>query len=132
MINKSAAIVIKDKSVLYLRKHDFLFYILPGGKIEPGETQEQALEREMMEELTVKVKVTDNLGTIEGKGFNKTLDELSSVTLNLFQVELLDEIKLAGEIIDTAWVKHSELHKYAMTPIGIKTVKFLHEKGLID
>ncbi len=33
MINKSAAIIIKNKSVLYLRKRGFLFYILPGGKI---------------------------------------------------------------------------------------------------
>jgi len=132
MINKSAAIIIKDKSVLYLRKHDFLFYILPGGRIEQGETTEQALEREIMEELSSRVKIIGALGVIEGKGFNKTLDELQPVTLNLYQVELLDEVKFAGEIFDMAYIKCSELHKYSMTPIGIKTVQFLHSKGLIE
>ena len=132
MINKSAAIIIKDRSVLYLRKHDFLFYILPGGRIESGETQEEALEREIKEELSSRIKIIGWLGSINGKGFNKTLDELQPVTLNLYQVELLDEIKLAGEIFDQAYIKNSELHKYLMTPIGIQTVQFLHQKGLID
>lgn len=37
----------------------------PGGKIEPGETPQEALVREIQEELDVKIKVGDLIDTIE-------------------------------------------------------------------
>ena len=36
----------------------------PGGKMEPGESPEQALEREIMEELDARIKVGDLLKTL--------------------------------------------------------------------
>ena len=37
----------------------------PGGKIEVGETSQQALVREIQEELNVKIKVCDLIDTVE-------------------------------------------------------------------
>ncbi len=37
----------------------------PGGKMEPGESPEQALRREISEELAVTIRVGDKLGTVE-------------------------------------------------------------------
>ena len=37
----------------------------PGGKIEPGETPQQALKREIEEELDTEIEVHDKIGTIE-------------------------------------------------------------------
>ena len=37
----------------------------PGGKVEKGETPQQALEREIMEELDTEISVGDLIGTIE-------------------------------------------------------------------
>lgn len=37
----------------------------PGGKIEPGETAQQALKREIEEELDTEIEVHDKIGTIE-------------------------------------------------------------------
>lgn len=37
----------------------------PGGKIEPGETPQQALVREIREELDTEIRVGDLIGTIE-------------------------------------------------------------------
>ena len=37
----------------------------PGGKIEPGESPQAALEREIREELATQVRVGEHLGTVE-------------------------------------------------------------------
>ena len=37
----------------------------PGGKIEEGETPEQALEREIQEELETKIQVNEKINTVE-------------------------------------------------------------------
>ncbi len=54
--------LIKDEKVLIIRRStddEFLpgYYELPGGSIEPGETKEEAVVRELQEELSLKVKV---------------------------------------------------------------------------
>ena len=37
----------------------------PGGKMEPGETQEQAIRREIAEELNVQIRVERKVCTVE-------------------------------------------------------------------
>lgn len=43
------------------RRHGGLWE-LPGGKVEPGESEEEALVRELAEELSVAVELADRLG----------------------------------------------------------------------
>lgn len=51
------AIVVKDSNLLVMHRNKFgmQYYALPGGAIEPGETQLQTLVREMQEEASVQV-----------------------------------------------------------------------------
>jgi 8-oxo-dGTP diphosphatase len=47
----STLVVIENGRMLLVRKEGATAFILPGGKIEPGETMEQAVRREVREEL---------------------------------------------------------------------------------
>ena len=56
-----AAVVTRDDRLMICRRpaeaHNGLKWEFPGGKMEPGESPQQALAREMAEELDVRVQV---------------------------------------------------------------------------
>lgn len=63
-----AAIIIKDGKILATKRGygDFInLWEFPGGKIEPGETKEAALIREVQEELKVAVSIDHYLCTVD-------------------------------------------------------------------
>ncbi|MBR0376815.1 MAG: 8-oxo-dGTP diphosphatase MutT [Lachnospiraceae bacterium] len=63
------AAVIRDENRIFATQRGYGDYKdgweFPGGKIEPGETSEQALVREIKEELETFVQVEDLIKTIE-------------------------------------------------------------------
>ncbi len=65
-----AAVVEVDGKVLCMKRgksrHDYTSYHweFPGGKIEPGETPEQAVHRELLEEMDFDVEVHELLATV--------------------------------------------------------------------
>ena len=56
IIRKAAGIIISNQELLVERSIGKDFYIAPGGKIEQGESAEQALVRELEEELDIQIK----------------------------------------------------------------------------
>ena len=58
-MHKSEGIIIKDKSLLVLRSKGKDIFFASGGKLDQGETIEQALCRELYEEINIELKSTD-------------------------------------------------------------------------
>ncbi|MCP3963873.1 MAG: NUDIX domain-containing protein [bacterium] len=62
--NAARAIIVRDQKILLLRKSDDVKgerFALPGGAQDPGETLQQALSRECLEEIGTDVTIRDLL-----------------------------------------------------------------------
>jgi 8-oxo-dGTP diphosphatase len=58
------AVIQRDSRLLVVRELVSSFFFLPGGHLEPGETPETALVRELAEELDTQTTITAYLGEV--------------------------------------------------------------------
>ena len=109
-INVVAAIIINKKRILIGKRKDEDIgggkWEFPGGKIEIGETNSEALERELYEELGISVKIGKELMNYEHM-FKTTI----------YNISFMEIIDYDGEIRNNAhseikWVKSSNLLEY--------------------
>lgn len=88
----------------------------PGGKIEVGETPQQALIREIQEELTVKIKVGKLIDTIEY--------DYPKFHLNMkcFLCVIADGDIILKEAEDSKWLNKDELYGVNWLPADITLI----------
>ena len=87
-----------------------LLWEFVGGKVEPGETKEQALIRECQEELDVTLSV--------GDVFMDVVHEYPDITvhLTLFNATIAEGVPQKMEHNDIKWIKVSEIDNYDFCP----------------
>ena len=118
MIEVVAALIWdKDKFMICQRpvyKARGLLWEFVGGKVEQGETKEQALVRECQEELSVTLSV--------GDVFMDVVHEYPDITvhLTLFNATIAEGIPQKLEHNDTSWISVSEIDNYDFCPADIK------------
>ncbi len=90
----------------------------PGGKVEPGESAEVALHRELQEELGCTVRITQTLPPFVHAY------EWGSIELIPFVCELTSESPEphAHEHTALAWVERGELRSYELAPADVPLV----------
>ena len=82
----------------------------PGGKIEPGELPEQALKREIMEELDANIQVGGLIKTIEYDYPDFHL------TMACYWCDLADDHFVLKEALDARWLERQHLHDVQWLP----------------
>ena len=75
----------------------------PGGKIEPGETPEEALRREILEELNTHIAVGDRIATIEYD------DPAFHLSMDCFLATVIDGDLVLKEHEAARWLRKDEL-----------------------
>lgn len=107
-------------------KYDYIAYKweFPGGKVELGESLEQAIEREIHEELHINVKAGELLTTVEHQypDFH--------ITMHGFLCESESYDIVLTEHASTKWLKLQELMSLDWAAADIPIVKRLQERGL--
>jgi len=131
LIDKLAWIYINDRKILSTRSRGKDAWYIPGGKREEGETDHQALIREVKEELTVDLlpKTIKYLGTFSAQAHGKP--EGVFVQMTCYTGEFTGELTPSAEIAEMAWLNTS-IDPATLSPVDRIIFDYLKDKDLID
>jgi 8-oxo-dGTP diphosphatase len=114
-----AVIVHQGKVVLIKRKYEPLAgqWSLPGGAVELGETLEECVAREMLEETGLEVQVGPVIEVFD----RITRDDSGRVIYHYVLIDYLchptgGELRAASDVADAVFVDPADLHRYGLTP----------------
>lgn len=107
MIRVVAGLITKNHRILVAQRHDKRWEF-PGGKIEPNESPQKALERELSEELNVATRIGDTISSAQNQQFEITL--MRATTTHVPQCR---------EHLNLAWMTHDEARSLQWMPLDI-------------
>lgn len=91
----------------------------PGGKIEPGETSEEALKREIYEELKSNIQIIELITTINYE-YNTFF-----LTMYVYKCNLIDGQLQISEHVDSCWISRNDLKTLDWAPADIEVLDYL-------
>ena len=102
---KIGALILRGNRMLLCRKgRETSKLILPGGRIEPGESDAECLARELREELgSVSLSHAEYLGTYEDRASLDDPTVVKTVRIALYRGELSGQPVPSSEIVELVW-----------------------------
>ncbi len=131
MIDKLAWIYVKDRKILSTRSKGKDAWYIPGGKRESGETDQEALIREVKEELAVDLiaETILYLDTFKAQAHGKP--EGVMVQMTCYTAQYVGDLVPSSEIEEMKYLT-SDTDPALLSPVDRIIFAFLKEKNLID
>lgn len=129
VIDKLAWIEIQDGKILMARSRGKDIFYIPGGKREAGESDAEALIREIQEELavTVQERGLNYYGTFSAQAHGQTEGVL--VQMTCYQGAYMGRLEASSEIEEIRWLNYAQ--NDIVAPVDKIIFLDLLEKGLI-
>jgi len=114
VVDVVAAVIRRNGRILITQRpgnvHLAGLWEFPGGKVEPGEAFEVALQREISEELGIRIGVDNEFFTVEHDYVAK------SVRLHFFLCTIVEGEPAPLAVADLRWVRPDELSQFDFPP----------------
>jgi 8-oxo-dGTP diphosphatase len=130
LIDKLAWIELKTGAILSTKTFGKDKYYIPGGKREEGETDEQALCREIKEELSVDL-LADTikfLGVFEAQAHGHPIGTI--VKMTCYTAGYIGTLKPSSEIEKIIWLSYDDRDK--ISPVDRLIFDYLKERGMLN
>lgn len=113
----AAVLVDDDGRVLLVRKRGTTSWMQPGGKIETGERADDALARELHEELGLVLDTStfEYWGRFEADAANEPDHTVDS---DVYLVRVNGPVAVAAEIEELRWIELGEDHGLTVAPLS--------------
>ena len=120
-------VVIRDQRALLIRRGSAPLegeWSIPGGMLEIGETILEGVQRELLEETAIEVKVLDLIEVFE----RLTRDEAGKLKYHFVILDYLceavrGEARAGSDVTDVAWALEAELNAYSLTPTATRVIQ---------
>jgi 8-oxo-dGTP diphosphatase len=123
MIRVTAAIMAHDGMLLIAKRKSTArlgnLWELPGGKVEPGETPEECLQRELREEFAIEVTVGEYFGS------NIHTYDFGTIELMAYGATWESGDLVLHEHEEIRWVFAHELDRFAFAPADKRFIEKL-------
>lgn len=130
IIDKLGWIYIKDKKILATRSREKDVYYIPGGKREKGETDKEALVREVREELGIELILESVKFITRFKAQAHGKEKGVILQMSCYSGDFEGEMSPSSEIEEIGWLDYKYREK--ATPMLKIILDWLKEKGLIN
>lgn len=126
-----SGLIIRNNKLLLVEMDNSGFLCLPGGYVELGETTEDAVKRELVEEIGKDVMIKKYLGVVENyfiNKFSKKMHEISFYYIMDFvdtdieetNFTLVENDKGYNIKLDFKWININEIDKFDIRPKFLK------------
>jgi ADP-ribose pyrophosphatase YjhB (NUDIX family) len=126
-IDKVAWVHTEHGRVLSTRSRGKSVYYLPGGKREPGESDEACLRREIREELAVELEPATlrKLGVFEAQAHGNPAGV--SIKMACYDAQYRGELRASAEVEEFVWLTYADRERSA--PVDQIIFDWLRERG---
>jgi 8-oxo-dGTP diphosphatase len=130
IIDKVAWIHVRDGRVLSSRSRGKDTYYLPGGKREPGESDEECVCREIREELSVRLRPVTlrKLGVFKAQAHGR--EPGTQIHMACYAADFDGELRANAEVEEFRWLTYADRERVA--PVDKIIFDWLRGRGELE